>query len=152
MTGVSIFSTRSLGMIGFVALCLMVLTANVLAKGTIGILPIESTKHPQFAKQLTSELRAAAKAHPDYIDKGTVDFSLSEVRMSFSCFDESANCMAQVGQTLKTDVLIWGKITQTSTSVKAKLSAINVRDQSTFHEATYYFPDKRSFEQKARPS
>lgn len=91
-------------------LTLMMLAMTTVAQATtVAIMPVEAPDRQADGRRLHAQLRAALPGQ-DLTDKGDVRLNLPEARISFSCFDETPDCMAQVGQILEADELVWAKL------------------------------------------
>lgn len=112
----------------------------------IGILPIETVDSrgrevaaPEVEAaglRVRAALQAAAEAHPDFDEKGPLQMNVEEARVSFSCFEEAAACMAQVAEVLEVGVLVWGRLSQDASSFTLRLRMLDpahpeaMRDES----------------------
>ena len=95
---------------------------------------------------MTEELRCHA-VNPAFSDHGSVSFRLPEVKISFVA-DAAPECMARVGRTMNAGLIVWGQITQSTTSIRLKLHAVNVKDGELCHDLIY-FPDAQSVDENA---
>ena len=97
---------------------------------TVAIMPVEAPDRQAEGRQLLDTLRGALSQN-GLTDKGDVRLNVPEARISFSCFEESPACMAQVGQILEADELIWAKLEPQGPDLKLTLSWVVV-SSSTF--------------------
>lgn len=106
------------------ALALLTLT-SVAHATTVAIMPVEAPDRQAQGAQLLKTLRGAL-AENGLTDKGDVRLNVPEARISFSCFEETPACMAQVGQILEADELIWARLEPQGPDLKLTLSWVIV--------------------------
>jgi len=80
------------------------------APATVGLMPVEAPESEATGRRILTALRAGVAGTDGLLEKGPVGMGLDEARMTFSCFDESAACMAQVGGLLEVDRLVWAHL------------------------------------------
>lgn len=77
----------------------------------VAVLGLEAADLPaRLAAQTTTAVRSQVATFPDLILVAKDAVTLSEAALTFSCIDESAACMAQIGQELGAQVLIYGRL------------------------------------------
>lgn len=103
--------------------------ASVAHATTVAIMPVEAPDRQAEGRQLLDTLRGALSKN-GLTDKGDVRLNVPEARISFSCFDETPACMAQVGQILEADELIWAKLEPQGPDLKLTLSWVSVSSSS----------------------
>ena len=74
------------------------------------VLPIEASnpENTRLTSTITASIRRALTRFDNLDDRGLLDFSLAEAKMSFSCADERAACIANIGATVEVSTLFWG--------------------------------------------
>ena len=112
------------------SLLLIFALATAAQASTVAIMPVEAPDRQAEGRLLLDTLRGALSQH-GLTDKGDVRLNVPEARISFSCFEESPACMAQVGQILEADELIWAKLEPEGPDLKLTLSWVIV-STSTF--------------------
>lgn len=107
-------------------LILMLLSAPLLAHAaTVAVMPVEAPEHEADGARVLQALRAAV-AESGQTDKGEIKLNVPEARLSFSCFEEDAGCMAQVGAILEAEQLIWARLAVDARGYTLKLNRLDV--------------------------
>lgn len=113
--------------------------ASVAQATTVAVMPVEAPDRQADGRRLLDTLRASLSTF-DLTDKGEVRLNLPEARISFSCFDETPDCMAQVGQILEADELIWAKIEAKGPDVAVTMSWLVVATSKLKRQETLVIP------------
>lgn len=105
---------------------MLVAQAAHAAPATVAVMPIEAPEVEAAGRKVHIALRAAVTGVADLADKGQIGMGLDEAKMTFSCFDESAACMTQVGGLLEVERLVWGHVTRKGTGWTLQLRHLDV--------------------------
>ena len=113
--------------IGLLVVALWAAHASAAEPVNIALIPIE-VEHgkPDDAQALMSALHRAIAASPSLEERVRVEMTLDEARMSFSCFNESAACMAQIGSIFDAERLVWGRLTRSDQTWTLHLRGVEV--------------------------
>ncbi|MCA9545239.1 MAG: PEGA domain-containing protein [Myxococcales bacterium] len=114
-------------------LCSLIAAAAHGAPAKVAVLPIESPDDGT-ALRLQKALRAGIEANPQITDAGPVGMSLDEARMSFSCFEGQPDCMSQVGEVLRVDQLLWGRLGQVDDQWVFELHLVDVKGKTALRD------------------
>lgn len=104
-------------------------SAAMAAPAKVAILPVESTDEAA-ALRIHAALRAAVGAAPELADHGLVAMTVEEAKLSFSCFEAEDACMAQVGEMLSVDRLLWGRLFEAGGKWRLELRLIDVKGKT----------------------
>lgn len=112
---------------------------SVAQAATVAVMPVEAPDRQADGRRLHDALR---KALPTLglTDKGDVRLNLPEARISFSCFEETPDCMAQVGQILEADELVWAKLEVKGPDVALTLNWLDVASAKLKRRETLVIP------------
>ncbi len=110
----------------FILTAILVAPAALAAPTTVAVMPVEAAEVEVAGRTLHIVLRAAVAEVAGLTEKGPVGMGLDEAKMTFSCFDETAACMAQVGGLLEVERLVWGHVARKGTGWSLKLRHLDV--------------------------
>lgn len=93
---------------------------------SIASIPIEAPDHEAEGQRIFAAIQAAIDEAGELENRGASAMRLDEARLTFSCFDESEACMAQVGALLQADRLLWGTLEESDGVWSLRLSLLDV--------------------------
>lgn len=93
-------------------------------------MPVEAPDAEAAGTEVHTAMRAGVAGNADLVESGPVGMGLDEARMTFSCFDESAQCMAQIGGLLQAERLLWAKIKRGAAGWQVTLRHLDVASGS----------------------
>ncbi len=96
------------------------------APSMVAVMPVEAPDAEATGREVHTALVAGVAGNGNLVESGPVGMGLDEARMAFSCFDESAACMAQVGGLLQAERLLWAKIKRGATGWEMTLRHLDV--------------------------
>jgi len=101
----------------------------------VALMPLDSSAEDVAAgRQIMAAVRDALDTTAGFAEKGPVEMGLDEARMSFSCFDEKAGCMAQIGALVDARLLLWGKLLRADTRLTLELHLVDVEKGTARNE------------------
>ncbi len=96
------------------------------APGDVGLLPVEAPGQEAEGERVQAALESALGELTGKGAHAPAEMRLEEARLTFSCFDESEACMAQVGELLQVGRLIWGTLERKGDVQVLRLSLLDV--------------------------
>ncbi len=116
-------------LLGSHLVCVALLAASAFAAPTnVGVMPVEAPDVEAAGRRIHAALLEAVRSMPELAEKGPIGMRLDEARMTFSCFEETPECMQQVGGLLEVEELIWGHVSRSDTGWALKLRRLSVPD------------------------
>jgi hypothetical protein len=100
--------------------------ATLAAPGDVGLLPVEAPGQEAEGARLQAVLESALGELSGKGSHPPAEMRLDEARLTFSCFDESEACMAQVGELLQVGRLIWGTLERKGDVQVLRLALLDV--------------------------
>ena len=95
----------------------------------VGIIPFETpVSQASGGERALEALRGALELVPGYVEKGPIQLTLDEARLSYACVDEQPACLGQVGALVGADVLVWGRLAGKDGDWALELHVIEVRE------------------------
>jgi hypothetical protein len=99
----------------FLILCVLGISSPVLADATVVVLGIRSLEgDDEFAKDLTEQLRGAAKTVPGWAVSSAA-VSMSQMTLAHGCDDIDAACLSEIAKGLSVERVIYGTVRRNST-------------------------------------
>jgi len=108
------------------------------------ILPIESITHVDLVQEVQEHLTKTASQTLQMPTEVSAKLGLDEAKLTFECGDESAECMATVGKTINTRILLWGTLTGRN-KLNLRLRGVNVSSKRLEYSLDVSFSDKTMF-------
>lgn len=99
----------------FLILCMLTMASPAFADATVVVLGIRSLEgDDEFAKDLTEQLRGAAKTVPGW-SVSSAAVSMSQMTLAHGCDDIDAACLSEIAKGLKAERVIYGTVRRNST-------------------------------------
>jgi hypothetical protein len=114
----------------------------------IGVIPVDAPEHEAEGGRIQAAIQQAIEQNPGWQAKASA-MRLDEARLTFSCFDESEACMAQVGALLQVDLLLWGTLEAHGGARALKLQLLDVKHATTVRRERYERSGPAAVEQLA---
>ena len=126
---------RNIGLIS-ILLCI----CNGAWAQTVVFVPVEATGVEAAGRIVDSALRDGIARVKGLVEGSKVQMSLEEAKTSFSCFKESGECMAQVGELLAAEVLFWGHLKRTDSVWSLTLNRLDVKAKRVLRAESVIIP------------
>lgn len=117
---------------------------------SVAVLPVESADHPETASQLTAYIKEAVEMASSLEEKTRSKLTLEEARMSFGCMNEDVDCMLQVAEALKVNILFWAHLTQKNGVWELAVRELSVEAADLTQMRTLHLEDEYAVEDTFR--
>lgn len=79
---------------------------------SVAVLPteIQNPDHADLGERLRSKLKLAIAEAPEFFESDRLAMSVGEAKLGFACFEETAECLAQMGDGIALDRMVWARL------------------------------------------
>lgn len=107
---------------------------------TIAVMPTDAPEHPVVGVLLRKAMQTAVSEVPELTLAGQVGMTLDEAKMTFSCFEESATCMSQLGAVIEARRLAWARLGRTDGAWAVQVRVLDIQEGRYTQDERFSLP------------